>query len=434
MSFGIFRFSILGAELMLMVGCGGSGGGSGTGGSGGGNNSTTVKFIITGGTPTAVATQIGSGSFSAATLSGGKVTLNLPSGTTSFGVAYICPPYALQTTNPQSITYQYVFEVSSLDLSSLSGSCPTASSTGTTGTLTGSVDASAISGASHVDIDAQSGSAPQSMYGTGLNANFSFSAPPGSDRVEVLAFNSVMIGIGQTISLVAAKNFSGQAVPGALNGGDTVTLGAADETTPEAITYNSVPAGYSAPTTQASYFEVGGDGFMIAIAATTVYPALPASATESGDYYYLLASAYSTSSFGSVFAVTTQASAGPVSFTFPPTWSYAGPAAATWPSFDLSYKGFSGKTGGCNQMNLQWLNSSTLSDIYFVATANYLNGSTTVAVPDLAGIPGFLNSPATGTEVQWSAAIYQNNYECLLPVPLNGTVVAVSDSGSYTAP
>jgi len=417
---------------MLMAGCGGSsGGGTGTGGTGGGNNSTTVTVTFTGATPSAVATKVGSGSFTAATLTGGNLTLSLPSGTTNFGVAYVCPPFAV--TSYQE-TVQSIVEASTLDGTSFSVSCGTASNTSATGTLTGTLDASAISGVSYVGIFANNGPNSGGMdrgpiYGNSASGSFSFPAPTGVDRVWMLAFGPV----GGTTGLLAAKNFSSQTVPGALNGGNTVVLGAADQTTLEPITYNSVPAGYSAPEVDAGYNTAGGAGFLITSGSIAEYQALPAGAMESGDYYSF--SAFSQSGSGEVVVDSTATSGGPLSVTFPSAWTYAGPAAAKWPSFDIEYTGFSGTTGVCDGLNVNWYASSTVWDVVtLTATGNYLNGSTTVAIPDLSGLPGFVAAPASGTGVGWGASVSQGTSTCIPPTPLNSTTKMVISGGRYTVP
>jgi hypothetical protein len=186
MYLGMNRLSFLSVALLLMAGCGGSGGSTGGsgGGGGGGNNSTTVTVAFTSGTPTAVATKIGSGSYTTVTPAS-TVTLTLPSGTTNFGVAYVCPPV---TANNEVID-EIIVEASTLDGTSFSLSCSATLSTGATGTLTGSVDASAISGVNSVGIFAENGTSSSSGGPGGLSGSFSFAAPTGTDRVEVLAYD-----------------------------------------------------------------------------------------------------------------------------------------------------------------------------------------------------------------------------------------------------
>jgi len=423
--------------VLWVVGCGGSSGVV----SDPGGDSTSVTFAITGGTPTAVATKIGSGSFTAATLTAGKLTLSLPSGTTNFAVAFACPAVSMTTPISQyQEAIEDVFQASTLDGTSFTETCPLAPSSGTTGTLTGSVDASAIPGASYLDINAGNSTGQSSVTQLGSSASFSFAAPAGTDWVEVAAYNFVPVsasnGSFEALSLVAAKNFSSQTVPGALNGGNTVVLSAADETTLEALTYSGVPSGYGAPSTLVEY-DMGGDGaFLVAATATSTYPALPAGAMQSGDSYSFIASAHSTlNALEWASVMTTSDSAVPESFAFPAAWSYAGPAPAVLPSFNLSYAGFSGKTGVRDGLGVTWTTGSTTEDLVAVtATQNYLNRSTALAIPDLSGLTGFIAPPASGTEVTWTAEISQGSSSSGQSSGSNGSVTTVVNSGHYAAP
>jgi hypothetical protein len=155
---------------------------------------------------------------------------------------------------------------------------------------------------------------------------------------------------------------------------------------------------------------------------------------ESGDYYYFTAYAYSGSE--EVLVDTRSTSGGPISFTFPPAWTYAGPAAAKWLSFDIAYTGFSGTTGVCDDVSMNWKTSSTAYNVVsLIATGNYLNGSTTMAIPDLSGLPGFVAAPASGTGAGWEALLLQGaSSPCLLPIPINSTTKTVYTSGTYTVP
>ncbi|HET6169719.1 MAG TPA: hypothetical protein VFE01_06035, partial [Terracidiphilus sp.] len=195
MSCALIRVLISSGALLLVGGCGGSaGGGSGSGG--GGDSSTTVSFTIRGATPSAVATKVGSGVFAAATLSSGVVTLSLPSGTTSFAVAFVCPAISLTSAGLQQ-TVENVFEATILDGTSFTESCQTGPSKPDTGVLTGSVDASALSGAHILEVYAQSaqtGPIGLPFPVLGSSGSFSVAAPLGTDRVLVLAYDSVVNG------------------------------------------------------------------------------------------------------------------------------------------------------------------------------------------------------------------------------------------------
>lgn len=439
MSFALLRFSMLLGVLALVAGCGGSSNSSG-GGSGG--SPTVVTFTITGVKPTAIATKVGSGSFTSATLASGAVTLSLPSGTTNFGVAFACPPLT-NIDGGTKVEWEYVFEASTLDGTSLSEPCPKAATPASTGTLTGSIDASAVPVVSSLgpflSVDAWGGGSRLSDSEFGPSFDFSFLAPSGQDRVEVEVYDSFqtkVVAVGEGISLAAARSFSGQSVPGALNGGNAVVLGPADETTPEAITYSNVPSGFLTPYTTANLEMSGAGSLVVDTAATTQYPALPASAMESGDYYIFNSV---TSNAGNivagVYVTQTSATAVPLNVKFPAPWFYAGPPPAALPTFDLGYSGFSGAAGASDSVILTWMpDSSDERGLQVTATANFLNGSTSLATPDLSVLPGFPASPASGTSVLWEAGISHTTSPLLQPMPTNGTVTSVSNAGWLTVP
>lgn len=426
---------------VLLAGCGGgaSSGGNGGGTGGGGNsNPTTVTFTFQGALPAAVAAKIGSGSFTAQTVSSGTLTLSIPSGTTTLAVVYLCPAYT-ETAGPSQfqINQEVVNEVSTADGTQFYGSCPQAPATGQTGTLTASVDASAVPGVSILDLDAVNGSNTAAELAATATASFSFAAPAGTDRVELFAFNQQITPEEGFLTLVAAKDFSGQAVPGALNGGSTVALGAADEVTAEPITYANVPSGYSAPTTEVTFNVNGSHGVIIEDAASNSYPALPVSAVESGDTYLLMAHANDSSNIANeVMCEQTTSSAGPASFTFPTPWTYAGPTAAALPTFTFAYTGFSGSAAITDVASLFWSPSSTMQDAFVVtASTNYLSGSTSLAMPDLSGVAGFLPAPVSGTSVSWGASVNQGipgvAQASLSP---NETSSTVTTGGRFTVP
>lgn len=217
--------------LVLIAGCGGSSGGT----------PETVSISFSTGTPTVVAAKIGSGPFIAESLAAGKMSLSLPSGTSDFAVAYLC-------TVPSFPAIERIFEATTADGTSFTLPCALPAEPGTTGALTGNINVTAITDTNLLDIAASSGS--QSLAsGITPDTNFSLIAPAGTDRVEVLAYNSTSQGLQAPTTLVAARNFDNQNVPGTLNSGSQVVLGAGDRTTPEQITYSNVPSGYAAPST-----------------------------------------------------------------------------------------------------------------------------------------------------------------------------------------
>ena len=444
---GWWYLPVCGLGLCLAAGCGGSSGGGGTGGGGGGgNNPTTVTFTVRDATPTAVAAKIGSGAYTAQTLRSGVLTLSIPGGTTNFAVAYACPPLPLSVVNVISgtSTHEIVLQASTGDATSFPLACPEVPSEIQTGTLTGSVDATAIPALSYVAIQAANGGA---MLGTAVSsqtASFSFSAPTGSDRVEVLAYSDSPVGsLPATSGIVAAKTLDNQQVPGALNGGNPVVFTAADQATSQGVTYNNVPTGFTTPNLQVLFNMAGGAGFTVASGPGNTYPALPSVALESGDSYFFEATAFQNSVAGvgigqAVAATATTPTGGPMTFTFPAPWSYSGPTPAALPTIDFTYSGFSGKTGVQQLASLIWSTGvpSSLDEKTFLVltTANYLNGSTQVTFPDLSSLTGFLPAAPSGTKVLWSADIGQYSYPAGQAAPASSTGTAVLNTGSYSVP
>jgi hypothetical protein len=434
MSFRIVGLSILSGVFILIAGCVGNGSVGSSGGGGGGGNSTTVTVTFTGATPTAVATQIGSGSYTAVTPAN-TITLKLPNGMTNFAVAYVCtvsfPPSG---ATPSLEIFQNVVEASATDGVNLVEASQCATTTGpATGVLTGSIDGSAIPGVMAFGISQGEGFTGSNLY-TGANLgdpdiSFSVGEPVGTRRVLVTAYN--------TAALLAARNFDNQPVPGALNNGNTVVLGPADETTSQTISYNNVPSGFTntASAGYGTYAELvmnEFEGVVLAWPATTQYPVLPAGAIESGDYYLVNTSAGNGEE--TMIIVKTSPSGVPIAFTFPPAWGYSGPTPAALPTFNVAYAGFTGGSGLNYQVGFYWdPDNDTRAFYYISASGNYLNGSNSIVFPDLTGLPGFYK-PASGAIVPWNAAISKVAYDSTLSSPKNATTTTISDTGRYLVP
>jgi hypothetical protein len=436
MPLACLRLSALGVAGALLAGCGGGSAGNpgGGGGTGGNSSPTTVTFQFEGPAPTAVAARTGSGPFKLQALTSGVLNLSVPAGTTTFAVAYVCPTPAEAGLE---ITEQVVHQLSVADGTTFTETCAVAAgaapgsggTTGPSGILTGSVDASAISGASLVNIYAQNGSSAAQESSLGVRSDFSFSAPAGNDRVLVLAYSATGQGLTAGSSLVAARNFPSQTVPGVLNGGNTVALGAADLVSSQPITYSNLPSGYSAPSTTVVWGG-GGGAFVIADHATSQYPALPAGAVQSGDRYGFSARSHSSAKVSEAVSVNLYASeGGPLEVRFPPSWAYGGPAPAALPAFDFSYAGMTNRGGVFYIAYVSWPRGSTAWADFLVGTsASAVNGST-VVFPDLSGLPGFLAPPGPGTDVAWGASIMQTNWG-----QASSSFAAVENSGEYTVP
>jgi hypothetical protein len=429
------------ASLLLLVaaGCGGSGSNSGGGGGGGGNDNppTQVTFTFSNPMPTTVATKIGSGAFAAATLSSGSVSVSLPSGTSDFAIAYACPS---QTITSYGSSFQYtpesVVEATVSDGTSYAFECLLESTAGTTGSLAVDVDASSIPGTSYLEVAAHNGQYFADQYAPPV-ASFTLAAPVGSDEVDVMAYNQdTTTG---DVSLTAAKSFDNQTVPGSLNGGTAVVLGAGDATAPENITYSNVPSGFSTPFSLA-IFERADDsfGYELATPAVSQYPTMPAGFAQSEDFYSIQGQTYNSTNI--LYALTTFTTPGPVALSFPAPWTgYSAPKPAALPTFDFSsYTGFSGQTGVSRSGILDWSVGSTAQfEIEVTASSSYLNGSTSVSIPDLSGVTGFQPAPSSGTQANWTALVAQSNAGIAGSagkVTSNLILDQVEISGSYSVP
>ena len=426
------RFLFLASVFpFLMTGCGGGGNSGGGGSTGGGadNNPTLVSFTFNAGTPTTVAAKIGQGAFTAKTLSSGELSLSIPSGTTDYAVAYMCE---LSSTP----NVEYVFEGSTADGSGILLPCLGPFPQTATATLTGSVDASAIAGASLVSVAVADGSIGF-VGGVAPVSSFSLlNVPAGNDRVVLLASSSpVAQGSVTTFNTLAAKSFSGQIVPGPLNGGAPVVLGSADATTSQPVSYGNIPTGYSAPYTSTTYHLGNSGGYSLAV-STTQYPVLPSGATASGDYYVLYTIASSNSNANEmIIAAKSFTSAGPVLFTLPVPWTYSGPTPGALATFNFAYSALTGSADFYQFASEQWSTAAVGSlQIQISATANYQNGSTALAVPDLSGLAGFLSPPPSGTKVSWTAQIVEGASGVPAQMPSSGAQTTLQNSGSFTVP
>lgn len=351
MSHNGLRWSVLGLALLLITGCGGSSGGAGSGGSGGGNGggngggsgdqATTITFGFISGTPTQVAVKVGSGNYTLENPTSNKLTISVPSGTATYSVAFLCPPFQQEVND--TLELEFIQFESVQDGTTVNGQCPgqVNSTAPPMGNLTGTLDASAFLAPLTIDIAISAPGYTPVAQGMPASNSFQASGPVGADRVT--------IGLSDSSdgSLLAIKNFNNQTVPGVLNGGNTVTFGSTDATTMQPVTFMNLPTGFSAPSTTA--IAVVGGFFTLSTSPGTItqYPQFSAGVMQSGDYYSFqasssLTSGAQTSTVGSFLYPT---SGGPVTLSFPAPWSTAGPAPASRPTFTFDYTGYAGKSG-----------------------------------------------------------------------------------------
>lgn len=421
MSFGMIRLYVLSGVFILMAGCGSSGSG-GSGGGGGTPTPTTVTVTFSGATPTAVATQIGSSSYTAVTPAS-SIMLTLPSGTTNYAVAVVCPE---QFFGSEILTVEYVTLANTRDGTAVLTNCP---SQQITGQATLQVNAAAIQGAASVWVG-------------GVGYTWSGSTVSCTPLIAVGTQDVPVIAKDNSGSILAIRILHNQTIPGALNGGNPVVFDASDETMLESITYNNLPSGYTAPYTSVRYN--GPDGNLklsLGSHVSAQYRAMPSSAFQNGGYYNFTVVAGSSTLNNSVGVTRNTTSGGPQVFNLPAPWSYAGPTAAALPIFNFDYQSFSGMPNVVKEADMSWETpppphelNEIMNEIMIEASPNYQGGATSLSIPDLSGLNGFLSPAPSGTSVSWGATIYQGIDFSGMTTPTNGTWPTVDAFGSYTEP
>jgi len=411
---GLLKVLILGIVATLLAGCGGSSSGTPQG--------TVISVMFAGGTaPQAVATQTGGGAFTPAVLQAGNM-LNfvLPTGTTKYAIAYVCPLF----------NDEFVFEATVQDGTVFTMSCPDFS-TPILGAATGSVNASAIAGTTNVAIFGKAAGGSLS----GVAGSFSVNLPVGTEDVALVAFD-------KTGSAAGVKIAASQTVPGAIG---NVVFSPGDATAMQPATIRNVPAGFPSPGVFAKYHTANGSAFPLNTAISfnspsPTYPAVPAAAVRNGDFYLYEATTLNISTLSELMGTTqtTTSGGGPVTMTLPAPWSYAGPAAAAFPTFTFNYSGFSGLPAVSQMATIAWPTGPRDRNLLTVtATANFQNGANTITIPDLTSLSGFFAPAPSGTTISWNADIFggtEQDYIFSVNPPPNGSISFVETLGSYIQP
>jgi hypothetical protein len=120
------------------------------------------------------------------------------------------------------------------------------------------------------------------------------------------------------------------------------------------------------------------------------------------------------------------------------------------PTFNFNFTGFSGVTATAYQGALEWLASKNQFDsISVIATGNYLGSSTSITIPDLSALNGFIAPAPAGTLVSWVACIWGGPwavdpwdgnsglgfpYSYYTTLPATGSNAFARDLGSFYQP
>jgi hypothetical protein len=407
-------------SIMLIAGCaGGNSPGSGSG--------TTVTFTFTAGTPLAAAVQIGTGAFTTASIQGGNVVVSLPNTTTKYALAYVCPPVA---GFGNTVSSEFVIEATLQDGTAFTVSCLGSPATGT---VTGSANATLIPGAADILVRGNQG------FGGAVgstNGTFSVNLPTGANDVALIAVDGAA-----PPNVLAVKFVRAQTSPGAVNGGGQVFFTASDQVTTQPLTVNNVPAGdVTPPAVAVEYFTANGTQILLDNNSATSYPAVPTAAAQSGDFYFYSSNTVDTATHNSSVAITqtTTTGGGPATITLPAPWSFAGPAAATFPTFTFTYTGFNSLAAVSQQGEIEWApTASTLNTITVTATSSFQSGATTITIPNLTSLPGFIAPAPSGTSIHWVADVFGGTvqeFAAAATLSPNASISSVQNQGNFTQP
>ena len=419
--------------VTFLIACGGGGGGTIIVPP----NKTTITVNLTIGIPNAVAVQVGDGPFTAATIQNNQVTFDLPSSTTKFAFAFPCTFDGFQHE-------VFMLEATPADGTSFNAGCtgglfqdPFPDIPG--GNATGTIDASAVPGANAISI--LGGSPPQGNVLNAASGSFNVQLSAGTDDVAMLAFDASDLPL-------AVRILRNQSVPGALNGGNTIVLGANDLITMQPLNITNVPAGFAPLQPAVLYVLPSGLNFNVRTSSDiTHYPAIPAASTQKGDFYNFGFLLHDTATGHSTIAMnqTTSSGGGPITIALPDPWSYSGPVPVSgFPTLAFNYSGFSGLPVVAQEAGFGWSLGPLPQPVFGIsvlATPSYQNGANTITIPNLASVPGFSSfaPPASGLQVGWGATIHGATVpvrlmKSLISLPADNSVATVSNEGTYIQP
>jgi len=419
----LFRGCLL-CLLLVLVGCGGGGGPVPGNGGGNGPSSTTITATFpSNAVPNSVAVQTGTNPFVSVPVNSNVVTFTVPSGTTKYAIAVVF----LNFEGPQN--FEFIFAATLQDGTSIQPTCGLqclSNSPVPTDSATGGFDASAIPGVSEVEISGRNGT------GTNVNAASSSFNIKLATGINDVALTATPFG---SFPVLAAKIVRNQTVPGAINGGNTITLGSADLITTQPLTVTNIAPGFSPPIISVSYFTAN-TGFPLSSNSTnsTQYPVVPAASAQTGDgYIFNLSTASPPPSSQINFTLSsTTAAGGPFTIAIPDPLTFSGPAPSAFPTFTFDYPPVAGFANVSRSAEINWLQGPgpifTDFTIDIAATPSFLNGANTISIPNLSGLPGFI-VPPSGTSVGWKASISG----ATAPGP-NSTQIIATNHGSYTVP
>ena len=384
---------------------------------------SSAIFTFTGGTPIVAAVQIGTAAFAPATVQGGQLTVTVPNATTKYAIAYVCPPVP---GFGNTVSGEFVIEATLQDGTAFTVSC---NGQPATGSATGSANATVFPAATDIEIRGNRG------FGGNVGAafgNFNVNLPTGTNDVAAAAIDA-------STNVLAVKIFRGQAVPGVVNTGSQIFFGPSDAVTSQSLTVSNVPTGFVTPPAVAvEYLTANGTVILLDNNSATSYPAVPTAAAISGDFYSYESNSTDTATHNSAVGITqtTTTGGGPATITLPAPWSFAGPAAATFPTFTFSYTGFNGLAVVSQRGEIEWApTATTLNTITVTATSSFQSGATTITIPNLTSLSGFIAPAPSGTTIHWVADVFGGTVQSFSAVTAsNSSLSFVQNQGTFIQP
>lgn len=357
--------------------------------------STNIAITFTDGPPIKVATQEGSGALTSASLTNGVLNLALPSSTTKYTVVYLCPGIFVF---PDEI--EYILEATPADGTAFTVSCFVQQPFGNLNSGSVQVDASAFPGTFGVAFYGLNGLAGGESLGSGFVSDVvDYHLPSGTYDVAV--------AIGGCCGITALRMLRAQTIPGSLNGGNPIVFTQSDAATsgPQTVSDINIPAGFSvSPVSDITYRTSTGTIINLNANGAMQYSSVPPTVTVPTDFYRYDRNYFDTQGQG-VGAVATSSSF-ITSISLPQPWTYSGPAPAAFPTFTFDYSGF---PPVAQYAELLWpccILHEPHTAITVLATANFQNGATTITIPDVTGLQGFIAPPPSGTPVFWGADVF----------------------------
>lgn len=419
------RLSIIVALSLVAVACGGSGGGGGgggtipattptptpTGATTPGTTGAAVSLPIHFMTPTTVVYQAGtSGSWTAVTPSGGKVSFTLPVGTTAYSVAYVCPfngyPGDDGASNPETRfgPAEVVIEATVGDSPSIY--CEQNNLTRTVGTVnaTAFVETEGFFPTTNFSVSVTQATAGNvggpgfsgAVGGDVAGSPLWFSGP--SDVAAIVYNTSLSPQVATAGELTRNVSFTS-------NG--TVTL---DPIEPQTSTLTTaavtLPAGAQ---TAFGYWMPAEGGALQASNAfsnptTLSVPQIPSA--SAGDYYMVSVSGEVA---GTTFSLEQQTSSSVPSsaLTLPSSafnYTSATNNGGDLPTVNQAYSGFTISGTKYYLMDLSWAQTTQPVPagaplVNVIASQSYLGSSTTLTMPNLSSVTGMFPNPSGGVSV-----------------------------------